>query len=249
MLNYWKADAYRIVRSLSFWVMTLLSIVVYIAGVFMVSGPHYSVDSHGSIIAVVGTMAAIFTGLGIYNTLYSQDIKAGAMRVAIGRGTGRSRIVVAKFIETIVVTVLAGAVLYCALMYLPLIFGIGTADSLTRITLIVVLQFALETIMFSSLASIVSMARQESVTATVIYVLLAVGVFDQILSLVLSTEFVTNLIGDITGYLPQTLSMTLGSQFSGSAAVSVTSVIVYLGYMVVSLLLSSWVFSKKELDF
>ncbi|MCI1901410.1 MAG: hypothetical protein LKI93_01580 [Bifidobacteriaceae bacterium] len=251
MLNYWKADAYRLVRSRSFWILTMVAALGYVAGVFMISGPNYGADTHASIIMMIGALATIFTGLGIYNSIYSQDIKAGAMRVAIGRGTGRTRIVVAKLIETIAVSVLVGAVYYVIFRFLPLVFGIAGADALNRAIAVTVLQLVLETIMFSSLASIVSMALQESVTATVVYVLLAAGVIDQLLGLLLKLNMIKDLVGDLTGYLPQTISSTLGTQISGvgGAGVSAGTVCVYIGYVVVSLLVASWVFRRKELEF
>lgn len=249
MLNYWKADAYRIVRSLSFWVLTLAAVVMYAAGIFILSGPSYSAGTHASVIIMIGVMASIFTGLGIYNTVYSQDIKAGAMRVAIGRGTGRTRVVIAKFLEMAVVAVIAGIVLYVVLLYFPAIFSIHVTSALSSTALTAVWQFVLETILFSALASIISMARQESVTATVVFVLLASGVVDQLLSLLLSIGFIKNMVGDITGYLPQSLAATIGAQFSGTGDGGFSYVAVYVGYIVVSLALSCWAFHRKELDF
>ncbi|MCI1984446.1 MAG: ABC transporter permease subunit [Bifidobacteriaceae bacterium] len=251
MLNYWKADAFRIVRSRSFWILTLVSVVAYVAGVFIISGPGYSTDTHVSIIMMIGVLATIFTGLGVYNAIYSQDIKAGAMRVAIGRGTARSRIVAAKLIETIVVTALLGLVYYVVFCFLPLVFGIAGSTVLTTTITTSVLQIVLGTVVYASISSIVSMARQESVTATVVFVLLAAGVVDQLLGLLLKLKMVTSLVGNLTGYLPQTVASNLSMQITGvgTASVSVATVCVYVGYVVVSLVLASWVFSRKELEF
>jgi hypothetical protein len=251
MRNYWKADAYRLLRSRSFWIMTLLAVVGYIAGVFIISGSGYSASSHASIITMISVVASIFGGLGIYNGVYSQDIKAGAMRVAIGRGTARFRIVLAKLVETVVVAVLYGVVLYVVFRFVPLIFGVAQNDAISRAVLVTVAQVALETILFSSLASIVSMARQESVTATVLFVLLAAGVVDGLLGLLLKLQVVTNLVGDITGYLPQTVATTLGSQISGVVGTGGSAAVacVYVGYVAVSLLAAGWLFGRKELEF
>lgn len=250
MLNYWKADAFRLLRAKSFWLMTLLSPAIYVVGIFMISGSGYSADTHMSTIMMVGVFAAIFSGLGIYNAVYSQDIKAGAMRVAIGRGTGRTQVVIAKFIESVVVTVLAGAVLYVIFRFVPLLFGVPANDTLNKVILVTVLQFLLQTVMYTSLASIVSMARQESVTATVVYVLLAAGIVDQILGLLFKIEAVKAIVGNAGAYLPQTLSNSLGSSIVGmGGTVVVSSVVVYVCYVAVSLVLASWVFHKKELEF
>lgn len=250
MLNYWKADAFRVVRSFSFWIMTLISPVIYIAGVFMVSGPGYSADTHMSVAMMVGVFAAIFGGIGIYNTVYSQDIKAGALRVAIGRGIGRGRIVVAKLVETVVVAAVVALVFYAILRFSPLAFGIADDATLDKAIAVVALQFLLQTIIFSSLASIVSMARQESVTATVFYVLLAAGIVDQIIGLILQVDAVKSVVGNISGYLPQTLANELSAHIMGvGGSVALSSVVVYVCYILLSLLLSGWILSRKELEF
>lgn len=250
MLYYWKADAFRLFRSASLWLMTLAAPVIDIAGVFMISGSSYSADTHMSIIMMVGVFAAIFSGLGIYNTVYSQDIKAGAMRVAIGRGTGRTQVVIAKFVESVVVTAVASAVLYVIFRFLPLVFGVAENETLNKVILVVVLQFLLQTVMYTSLASIVSMARQESVTATVVYVLLAAGIVDQIFGLLFKVDAIKSLVGDAAAYLPQTLSNSLGSEIVGmGGSVTASAVIAYACYVVISLVLASWVFRKKELEF
>lgn len=250
MLNYWKADVFRTVRSLSFWILIAVAPLIYLAGVFMVSGPHYSLSTHATIVTMVGVLAAIFAGIGIYNTVYSQDIKAGAMHVAIGRGTARTRVVIAKFVEVLVLSVLVGALLYVFERFVPMVFGIPQNGKLNAALLASVLQFVLQTVIFASLASIVSMARQESVTATVIYVLLAAGVVDQLIGLLLSLNVVKSVVGNLTGYLPQALANSLGAQLSGiSGSVSISLVLVYIGYIVVAQVLASWVFNRKELEF
>lgn len=250
MLNYFTADTFRILRSRSFWIMSLIAVVIYAAGVFMISGPGYSVDTHAMITMMAGTFATILGGIGMYNAVYSQDIKAGAMRVAIGRGTARFRIVLVKFLDMVVVAVLGGVVFYAIVRFLPLAFGIGASDRLSSVALTTTLQVVLQVILYAALAAIVSFARQESVTATVIFVLLSAGIIDQFLGLLLSQEIVTNIIGDITAYLPQGLANTLGAQLGGmSGGVSLTAALVYVGYIVVSLACAGWVFRKKELEF
>lgn len=249
MRNYWKADAFRIVRSRSFWLMSLCSVVIYAAGVFMISGASYDVGDHSMIVVMAQMFASVLGGVAIYNAVYNQDIKAGAMHVAIGRGTSRVRIVVAKCLETIVLSILAGIALYIIFRFLPFAFAIPGSSALNSVYLTASLQCALLVIMYSALSSMVSFARQESVTATVVFVLIATGLVDQLVGLLLSARVVVNIVGDLSGYLPMALANSLGTQLAGGESVSLAAVVVYIGYIAISLAVSSLIFKKKELEF
>ena len=104
MRSYLRADAFRLPRYRPLWVSFGIALVTYLAGSYLVSGVGFTPEAYVNVLSIVGLLLPLVVGLGVVGFVYNQDVRAGAMKVAIGHGVSRNRVVAVKAVELLALT-------------------------------------------------------------------------------------------------------------------------------------------------
>ncbi|MCR5202729.1 MAG: hypothetical protein K6D02_06540 [Lachnospiraceae bacterium] len=195
--------------------------------------------------SIIGDM--VFTlsiGIPIFTTIFADDFNSKAMQASIGFGLSRTKLVLCRFIELVVLSYL---VMYAYVLIITLIgciFGYGSAagdmlfDFFKNFS-----GYSLVIICYAAIAMIAVYALQNATFGLVIYILLTSKVLGGILaglsfvpffakhninpSAIIASEIIIKILGGKVLYLIPLL----------------------IGYVVVPLFITITVFKKKELDF
>jgi ABC-type transport system involved in multi-copper enzyme maturation permease subunit len=250
MLKYWKADFRRILSSKVFWVIVVFCIAIYPFGLSIVGGSHDPGDVF-EVMGVAQLMSMIILGLGMYFVIYVQDVSAGALRVAIGHGLGRSKIVLVKFVESVVSTAVLSAILYVWYRFLPEAMGWAAAPEISQGALNLTVNLALSMVLFSAFASIWIFARQQSIGALVIFFLFVSQLLDQLLQELFRLDIFDQHVPTIGMYTPNNVINALASPYSldTTGTANTLQIVMFFVYLVVAIALSMGLFHKKELEF
>lgn len=119
MNRYMKADFYRIFGRLSRYI-TLFVLFAAFGGIFYAvsegSTPYELVEA---VTQIVNTAVCPVFGLVEYGVVYGDDLKAKTMQIAIGTGISRKKVILTKWVEIVLLTVLDTAV------FLGIAFGVS----------------------------------------------------------------------------------------------------------------------------
>lgn len=166
MRDYISADLYRLFRYGSYWIGAAIGLALYLGATFMVSGPGFSSGVYGSVLAITGLLLPLVVGLGVIGFVYNHDVRAGALKVAIGRGLSRERVVAVKTIELLGLVILTLGVLYAVFERWNLILGLRLEATDTAALQAMMVATALQMVVFGVIAGGVAIVRQETTTST-----------------------------------------------------------------------------------
>ena len=247
MFRYVYADIKRICKRVPFIVLSCILLFVFWITVYTPDG-----EAEGMITAIDTTRSmikpvlAVFGGFVAIMFIFGDGLKAKTSQIAIGIGISRRKIVLGKWIEIVLLTIV------CALV---IMLGVFLADVMSPI------EFSgknwLE-IIGILLMAVLSVATYMAFTMILIYLTKAT-VLPLLLYIFLSTGLINKGIGFL-GYIPivermhiTSLTMTnLLNTFQSRLVLGYFSPLQFIGiviYVVASLILTYLIFRKQELDF
>ncbi|MDR1944819.1 MAG: hypothetical protein LBQ59_01700 [Candidatus Peribacteria bacterium] len=182
-------------------------------------------------------LASLFGGGYLFVTIYNDDLNAKTLPTLIGFGMKKTTIILSKLIIYVTMTILIflGTFILFYLTFIAFGFEI-TNDMLKQLTTVLFSNF-FQLLAFSSIASIVVYGTQKASMSIVTFVLLV-------------TTFVSSIIIMFLGQnniLKDYMIMPLVSNML--TAPTITTITLYLIYMVIFTLLSIFAFHKKDLEF
>lgn len=248
MINYIRADLYRIFKDKKF-IMTLALYVAMFMGLIYMGKKNFqeSMDLVGFTNILI-RMSFLYIGMLVFYLVYGMDLKAKTSHQALGRGMKRRSLILAKLLVLIIMLafMFAGLILT---VYLGSVFlGVGLDKPSFKLLGYNVLTEFMKTLIYFSISSILVFKSENPITAMSGYVLLASGIIGSLINIILSSSTVIDLIGDQSGLLLGSLSNSfLQGLMTGS--VGAKTLAVGLGYLVVSNLLAMILYRKNELEF
>lgn len=242
MINYLKAEFYRIFSKKSMYIYFFILAALY--GLMMFSRMSYltSADalSEGSILMEL----LVFGGSSfIFSIVYNDDLSARSLASVIGYGQKKGMIILSKLLLAVIMnTFMYLAALLC---FSGILFFIGAPVPASAVPelLLYMLQKLSITIAYQIIASIMVYGIQKPSFSIGFYLLLSTGFIGQLLSMLLQSGFITQIFGNLTGFM---LSPIIRTMFDN---VSPATVLPYLAYLIIAAVLSVGVFYKKELEF
>lgn len=249
MRDYLWADAYRMPRYLPLWTGFAIALALYLGATYLISGPAFTPETYASVLAVFGSLLPLVAGLSLVGFVYSHDVRAGAMKVAIGRGVSRRGVVGVKTVELLTLTVLGLGLLFVLCAAWDAVLGLDPGPAPLAGLLGVTLAATLQLLIYGLIAGCVAFARQETTASTTVFALLASGVFEVILGLVLSQDAVVDAVGDLSRFLPRNLTSELGHAWATGDPGSFLGFTLVAGYLLLPVLLTRYLFDRTELDF
>lgn len=267
MHNYILADLSRIVKRIPRIAVMLITfgvfcaaVAIYVSIVKLFNDPMIAdeaaelglgiVYSENTVYNAIRQMAGYAVGIiGLFELIFvfSDDIRAKTTQIAIGLGINRTKVVISKFLELVILLFTDFVILLGLSLLMGLIMGSPlNAAQITELAKTLSIGILLKNVGYCSIVFILIFTTQSMMVAILAY-------------LALNFHVVSNLIG-LADYVKVLQKLHLDeytlTHFVGRieeiAAGAKISLIPFAGcavYIVVSLLITSILFKKKELEF
>jgi ABC-type transport system involved in multi-copper enzyme maturation permease subunit len=183
----------------------------------------------------------------LFATIYNDDLSARSLSSVIGFGLRKSTIVLSKLIIMIALCAVAVPLTFVANYGLFAFFGVDVGGML-NLSAGIFMQAGLLAVAYAAVASIVVFGIQKATLAITAYIFIAVGLARQLLGAVLGQEVVVNTVGDLTQYLAHSITSGILTSVVTGPFDSLL-VVQYVVYVAVAVVISVYVFRKKELEF
>jgi len=248
MVKYMTADVRRITRKKTRAIYFAVVLALTFASGFIFK--HFNVESdlvRGLLPSLLASITATIIGLPLLNALFADDFKYKTFQQVVGRGVSRSHIVIAKFIEAIFLILLYNVLMFVAGYFSLKLNGYGLNASETEMFIQSTIKSAILTLGYVSLTMMVVYFCSNITFGIVVYMMLSLGVGETLISTLGLIDSVHQLVGDPGMY---TFTRLLEDSFSSVVSGQFTfKIIPVVAYIIVPIIISTFVFKSKELDF
>ncbi len=249
MNNYIKADIGRILRKrtflgavAAFWGLFLLQVFIYF-------NPSFTAEMYVAKITAFTGFFPLIVGLFVFMCIYADDFKCKSMQIAIGYGTPRRKIIIAKLIESMLLLIVITFITGFLVLGTPLILGLAPTQQQLSYLVLTVVADMLRAIGYIALSTIPVFFTQNAVNGIIVYVLLSSKTVYIILTMILGQELFVNLAGDLTQYLYTTQLYDASTLFSQAGQFDFAWIIAPVLYVFIPTIIAIIGFNKKELEF
>jgi len=242
MINYLKADFYRIFNKTSLYIFFSILLIIFLFLVLIKIMPIKA----GSILQnglIIFEMLLIIGGGFLFTAIYNDDLTSKSLPQLIGFGKKRTLIVVSKLVVNIVISGLVYTGAFIVFYLIINIFGVNVNFETIGELIKIALNSLFRLYAYSIIASIIAYGTQKATISIVSYVILATGFIDQILSLLLG-----RIEGMVDGlFLNKYTILQITDEMVSNPSIS--AIIPYLIALMVFITLSIIAFRKKDLEF
>ncbi|MDR0591260.1 MAG: hypothetical protein LBG75_01725 [Candidatus Nomurabacteria bacterium] len=247
MFNYIRAEVYRVLHKKSLYIYFGCIAVGYTL-LTLISAGAANETSVGRDAANLFFLLPAVVGGYLFATLLGDDLSSKNLTTLIGFGMNKAKIVVSKLL---LVAGLSAVILGITPLFMAGIYAvIGHSPSTASLEGAYTESFSmwLTLIACTAIASIATYGLQRVTFAMVLYLLLALRVIDQLLSMVFSWNLIRDLAPNLSDYLVTSITsrIQLGATLDGTM---LAAIIEYGVVLVVATVLSVIVFNKKESEF
>ncbi len=224
-------------------------------------------EAFPKVYSIAVSLSAFFVGIPVYSAIFTDDFKSRTMQTAIGHGTSRTKLVLARFIEVVLVLVEA----YICFSIVAFICGMiaGTSVSATLIMIGKMWFGGISIVVNLSLAMMVLYLTMNPTAGLTMYILFAADVFSMILGLLDNIPFLKDNNISISACMPEGVftkfqnytfgvetqvdtiqDVVLNNTVPQDAGKAIMYGLILIGvYVVVPIIISQVSFNRKELDF
>lgn len=246
MKNYINADLYRIFRRVPRWIK--LGMVMVIIGVIF--WPNN--DSEATIIDLVDLLetvlkyAPVYLGFIEIMHIFGDDFAGKTAQIAIGTGVKRAQVIMAKWLEMIIVITVDTTIIVIIALSLSVIHTHSLPGQLVVDIIAHIIVSVLAAGAFTALVFPLMFAMQNITLAFLIYILLSAGAINKLISLLANAKLLRKLmIEQFT--LTNCLNVFRSRMILGSFKVeSLLGIIIYIG---LALAITCFIYKKRELEF
>lgn len=249
MSRYLRADLRRFFTKISRLIVLLVMLAVPFPIAAAVRGLKGLTDGYLFALTVYREMLPWLLGFAIFLGVFSDDLKAGTARAAIGSGVSRTGVVLTKWVEGLLLMSVLFAVQFGIFLLAGLLFGFPLNGEETRELLRETGLAALYSFGYFSLSLPVAFASLSTVASDLTYGALSLGVVRSVLGIFLSIDPVRKTVGDLEPYLFGSLVSRIGTCFTLGEAVPFRCVIGPAVYILGAAAAAALIFRKKELNF
>lgn len=242
MKNYYRADLMRIRKKHGhlIWLAVIYIAVALIAVIKCTSEAAY-IDFAGM---VAGALPA-YLGVIVFFAVFSDDTKTRTMQVAIGRGLTRTKVLSAKVLEGLTLTVVYFAITGLILSIVPVFLHVTlTSASFIKLWGDIV-EAVLSMMFYFNIGMILIVATLKSNLAEIVYIMFAFDIIPGAVNI--GCAFASEKLG-----WPELLPYLYGNLIGTFLENPVANIGCLLGgiiYLAVTLWIAMQIFAKKELEF
>ncbi len=248
-MNYFKAELYRIFHKKSFYIFTLVvGLLIGATMVFIGTSQGEKTKEHFIMGTILIDVAAVVVCAIVFSLVYLDDFKGKTLGTTIAAGQSRPGAVIVKQITGWLIS-LGLYVFWGGLFFLlSFLLGGGFSAEQTQALIISALGSYTKVMGYQVIAGVFVYWTQNAGISLTMVVLLSSGFIHTILSLALSAPQIMKILGDLTPYLFKNAAENLFMGFQTGLFEGGSLVIVVL-YLILPAILTSAVFTKKELSF
>ncbi|MDR3051771.1 MAG: hypothetical protein LBU67_08640 [Oscillospiraceae bacterium] len=247
MMKYIGGEIYRLLRKKSIYIYFSALATGYVLLTLLRASNLDANDIVGDAMNMFSLLPVIAGGF-LFAAVYTDDLAAKNLAALVGFGLGKVNIVLAK----LVLCALLGAVIYALgplVMYVAYaMLGFMTSGEAMALVYTEALRIYLLTTAYMVLSGVAVYGLQRTTFAMVTYLLLALGVVSQLLSLLLNWEVVRSVLPSLSNLLMPNISMRLVDGFLMNDGF-LSPLIEYILYVAIAAALSIFAFYKKEIEF
>ncbi len=245
-----KGDIQRILSKKSFWVAFILAILsnVGIVLFYLYKKKYSSFNFASGNIMGVTSIVSMIIGIAVFLAVYADDFKSMTIISIIGRGNSRLKVIIAKFINSVIITGVMFIILALQVVIMAKFMGIEmTHDEALSLCLLIIYEILL-TIGYVTMAAI-AIYGTGNVAFSVFMVVMLYLIIPTALSL---TSLIPVLKSfnlsryEYNGLLTTGFSSIILGMTASGIVTLILSFIIYVG---ASLAIIYAIFRKKELDF
>ena len=242
MRNYFDADIKRIHSKRGH---LILVVVIYVLMAIVAGFQSGNPDSYMSMADIIAGSLPIFLGIVIFFAVFQDDVKAGTVQVALGKGLSRKQVVWAKVLEGLALTIIYYLIAALILSLVPAVLPISLTSANVLDIWTTTLQSIFDTILFFNIGMIIVVATFKTNLAEITYILFAFSIIPGALNFLLG--ICTSKFG-MPNMLPLLYDNMTGAFFKAPLT-HMGSGLGIIIYIVISLWLAIYFFKKKELEF
>lgn len=249
MNHYIAADIQRILHKHSFLQAIAVFIGLFVIQIFIYFNPTFTIEMYISKMTGFLGFFPLLIGLFVFMCVYADDFKCKSMQIAIGYGTPRKNIVLAKLIESVLLLATTAAITSILITGAPLLLDLAPNKQDLSYLALTVLADMLRTFGYIALATIPVFFSQNAINGIIAYVLLSSKTIYIILMMFLEQDFLIGFTGDLRKYLLTVQLYDARTHFSQTGQFDVVWIITLIVYVMIPTYLSIISFNKKELEF
>lgn len=249
MRNYIFADIRRIAWKQSFLAVLGAYMGLFLLMMFLYFNPTFTAEAYTAKTKTFLSFFPLFLGVLVFLAVYYDDFKSKSMQVAIGYGISRYRVVLAKFVESILLLLTAGLAMGLVIFVLPVLLGLPL-NAIQRTELVCsIFAEGMRALGYISLSAVPAFYAQNAVGGTVLCVLLSSRTVMILLTMILGQDFLVQVFGDLTQYLFTAQLYSIRSAFVEHGTVGMALIWTTAAYILFPTMLSAFRFYKRELEF
>lgn len=249
MKNYLGADLRRVLRKQSFPCSVGSFALLFAVLVFIYFDPSFTAEMYAAKVTSFLGFFPLIIGVFVFISVYADDFKCRSMQVAIGYGMPRSRLLLAKLLESAILLLGAAVVVGILVLCTPVVLGLApTTRQLLSLALTAAAEM-LRALGYLALSTIPVFFSQDAVGGIIAYVLLSSKTVYIVLSMILGQELLVNTVGDLTQLLYTAQLYTVKADLMSGAPFIFPFASALLVYIALPTVIAIIGFRKKELEF
>ena len=246
MKRYMKADFYRIFGRASRYITLIILFVAFGAFLYAVSDGSTPYEIVETVTKVINLAVCPIFGLVEFGVVYSDDLKAKTMQIAIGTGVSRRKVIFTKWLEIVLLTALDLVIFLGVAFLVSLLRGAVFSGEPLRDVLILSGFSLIKLAGTAAITSILLFATMNAALGLVLFIASAFGILYFLVSAIVT-------IGPLeTLHLDQFLFTSILEAAKSRAVIGTLSLPHIIGiviYLILFYLLACRAFKKVELEF
>lgn len=239
MVNYIKADLYRILHKQSFFGVIGTYIALFVLLIFILFNPTFTGAMYISKIYTFLDFFPLIIGLIIFVSLYVDDLKSNSIQIAIGYGLPRYKIILSKLLECFTLLIIISVCILFLVLITPILLDIKIDASQTIDLIKTILLEVIKTMSYISMSQIIVYIAFNSIEGMIMYLLLSTQVIYIVLNILLQQRFIVELFGYLNRYL------LTDELYNTPTLLRILGVILF--YIVLPVILSITIFQKRSI--
>lgn len=240
MVNYIKADLYRILHKQSFFGVIGTYIALFVLLIFILFNPTFTGAMYISKIYTFLDFFPLIIGLIIFVSLYVDDLKSNSIQIAIGYGLPRYKIILSKLLECFTLLIIISVCILFLVLITPILLDIKIDASQTIDLIKTILLEVIKTMSYISMSQIIVYIAFNSIEGMIMYLLLSTQVVYIVLNILLQQRFIVELFGYLNRYL------LTNELYNTPTLLRILGVILF--YIVLPVILSITIFQKRSIE-
>lgn len=240
MVNYIKADLYRILHKQSFFGVIGTYIALFVLLIFILFNPTFTGAMYISKIYTFLDFFPLIIGLIVFVSLYVDDLKSNSIQIAIGYGLPRYKIILSKLLECFTLLIIISVCILFLVLITPILLDIKIDASQTIDLIKTILLEVIKTMSYISMSQIIVYIAFNSIEGMIMYLLLSTQVVYIVLNILLQQRFIVELFGYLNRYL------LTNELYNTPTLLRILGVILF--YIVLPVILSITIFQKRSIE-